>query len=216
MPQQLLADALEQASWSAAPVKAAALLHIARVLTAFDQQRAERVLGEGLSALAALPDDERVAMEPQARCLIATVSPRRAFTFVPARRELLPGTDKFLIDMMRHGHVEEAVEYLRDSNLQPGEAFPYAAALEASGHSPDDRTRLDILRRAIRAARADTRHGMGAAGFVSLFQFGWRLLPADEARTEIREIVRRTLEQPDERMTGGFGFGASSVTISST
>lgn len=216
MPQELLADALEQASRSVAPVRAAALLHAARVLTAFDQRRAERVLEEGLATLAVLPAADRVAIEPQARCLIATVSPRRAFTFASARAELHTGTDKFLFDMMRHGHVHEAVEYLRDGTLQAGESFPYAAAMEASGHTVDDGARLDILRRATRAARADTQHGVGAADFVSLFQFGWKLLPAEEAKTGIQEIVRRILEQPDERMTGSYGFGASSVTISST
>ncbi len=60
MPRQLLSDALEQAERSEPVVRAAALLHIARVLNAFDHAEAERVLDRGIALAADLaePDEE--------------------------------------------------------------------------------------------------------------------------------------------------------------
>jgi hypothetical protein len=37
------------------------------------------------------------------------------------------------------------------------------------------------------------------------FQFQWRLLPADEARHEVGQLVRGIRERPDERLIGTFG-----------
>ncbi|HWW86092.1 MAG TPA: hypothetical protein VNZ26_20995 [Vicinamibacterales bacterium] len=48
-----------QADQAGPPVKAAALLHIARVLTTIDQAEAERVLERGLALLSTLPEYER-------------------------------------------------------------------------------------------------------------------------------------------------------------
>ena len=54
MPEELLRTAREQADKSNAGVRAAALLHIARVLTAFDQAEAERALETGIVLAEAL------------------------------------------------------------------------------------------------------------------------------------------------------------------
>jgi hypothetical protein len=59
MPRQLLAAALEQAERSDPVVRAAALLHIARVLDAFDHADAERVLEQGITLAEELPEPER-------------------------------------------------------------------------------------------------------------------------------------------------------------
>ena len=48
MPRQLLDEALEQAHVSAPSVRAMALLHIARVLTAVDRAEARRTLDHAL------------------------------------------------------------------------------------------------------------------------------------------------------------------------
>jgi uncharacterized protein (TIGR03435 family) len=59
MPQQLLSDALEQAERSEPVVRAAALLHIARVLNAFDHAEAERVLDRGIALAGELAEPDR-------------------------------------------------------------------------------------------------------------------------------------------------------------
>jgi hypothetical protein len=59
MPRQLLDEALEQAHVSAPSVRAMALLHIARVLTAVDRAEARRTLDHALAEIDGLPDTER-------------------------------------------------------------------------------------------------------------------------------------------------------------
>src|SRR4051812_27457090 len=103
MPPELL-TAMREADESEPPVRAAALLRIARVLTKIDQPDAERLLDRGLALLAELPEAERSAITPQATCLAACVSPNRAFAFRSATSDLVR-TDKFLFDMVRHGHA---------------------------------------------------------------------------------------------------------------
>lgn len=121
MPPELL-TAMREAEESEPAVRAAALLRIARVLTKIDQAEAERLLDRGVALLAELPEPERSAISPQATCLAACVSPNRAFALRSATRELLR-TDKFLFDMVRHGQVTAAVEYLTQWS-EEGE-FPY-------------------------------------------------------------------------------------------
>src|SRR4029450_13569019 len=59
MPRQLLHEALEQARQSSASVRAMALLHIARVMTALDRVEAKRTLDQALEEIDALPATER-------------------------------------------------------------------------------------------------------------------------------------------------------------
>jgi hypothetical protein len=59
MPQDILSAATEQAEQSDPPVKAAALLCAARVLTAFDQAEAARVLERGIALATALSELDR-------------------------------------------------------------------------------------------------------------------------------------------------------------
>ena len=123
MPQDLLADARGQAERSGPAVKAAALLHLARVLTKVDSAEAERVLDEGLALTATLPEGERDILIGEAATLAATVSPPRAFPLVREahtdRESMLRRT---LFNMLEHGHVLDAVAYL--SEPAPGRAVP--------------------------------------------------------------------------------------------
>jgi hypothetical protein len=55
-----------QADQADPPVKTAALLHIARMLTTIDQTEAERVLERGLALLSTLPEYERDVLMSEA------------------------------------------------------------------------------------------------------------------------------------------------------
>lgn len=59
MPQDILSAAREHAEQSDPPVKAAALLRTARVLTTFNQAEAERVLEREIALAAELPESDR-------------------------------------------------------------------------------------------------------------------------------------------------------------
>jgi hypothetical protein len=103
--------AMRQAEQSEPSVRTAALLRIARVLAKADQGEAERLLDRGLALLAELPEEERAAIAPQATCLAACVAPGRAFALRATTSDPI-GNEKFLLDMVRHGHAAAAVEYL--------------------------------------------------------------------------------------------------------
>jgi hypothetical protein len=79
MPQDILSAATEQAEQSDPPVKAAALLCAARVLTAFDQAEAARVLERGIALATALSELDRSTILKGAPYLsLQWVSPQRA------------------------------------------------------------------------------------------------------------------------------------------
>src|SRR6185436_18008545 len=138
MPQQLLPEALEQAERSEPVVRAAALLHIARVLNAFDHAEAARVLERGIALAEELPEPDRAVILGEAVSLAATVSPDRAVQLAPAgSHEMLPRgpMTKALFDMLSHGHVAEAVQYLTDQASM--EDYPFDAALQTMGRTKD-------------------------------------------------------------------------------
>ena len=202
-----------QAEQSEPSVRTAALLRIARVLAKADQGEAERLLDRGLALLAELPEEERAAIAPQATCLAACVAPDRAFALRAMTSDPL-GNEKFLFDMVRHGHAAAAVEYLTQWS-EDGE-FPYGAASETISYATDDDTRRDILRSGLRAwhRRADSAwHSLHS--LLQLLRFHWRLLPDDEARDAVRSLVGIMRERPDERLNGSFGGLHGTVTFSS-
>jgi hypothetical protein len=212
MPPELLA-AMLQAEQSEPSARTAALLRIARVLAKADQAEAERLLDRGLALLAELPEEERAAIAPQAMCLAACVAPDRAFALRATTTDPF-GNEKFLLDMVRHGHVAAAVDYLTQWS-EDGE-FPYHAAFETISYTKDKNTRRDILRSGLRAwhRRADsTWHSFDS--LLQLFRFHWRLLPEDEARDAVRSLVGIMRERPDERLNGSFGGPHGTVTFSS-
>ena len=222
MPRQILSAARDQAERSDSPVKAAALLHIARVLTAFDQPEAERVLEQAITLASELSEEDRDIILGEAVSLAACVSPQRAFRLVPHVVDQSAGGIllKAMVDMLNHGHVAEAVTYL--SERMPGAAYPFGAVGQAMAHCKDDETRLQVFRGAIRAmrdaARADSPPGgrfEAASEFLRLFTRSWTVLPADEAAGVVRELVRSIVSEPDQRTTATFSSGSNTVRFSS-
>src|SRR5687768_1425892 len=225
-----LAAALQQAERSEASVRAAALLRIARVLTATDQAEAERLLDRGLALLAELPEAERSAIAPQAACLAACVAPARAFAIHATAGDPLDRmrSDKLFMDMARSGHAAAAIAALAHWTGE-GE-FPYMVASSILNDARDDDERREVLRSGLRAWHRDLispneglprRSAEGARAWhavqslLSMLEHQWRLLPADEARAEIRTIVRVIQEGPDGRVGGSFGGPRGKVKFSS-
>ena len=199
----LVAASLEQADRSEPTVKAAALLHLARVVNALDRAKGEQVLTRGLAAAAALREPERSVILGEAVSLAAVVSPARGLDVAPLVADERPYNvmTKALLDMMSHGHEAAAVEYVAHA---PAESFPFDVAQQVLGHAGDEATRVAIVRRAIAAARAqDDRDGSrpsGRRGFPQFFAETWRLLAPEEARPALRDLVDAILTEPDGRM----------------
>jgi hypothetical protein len=210
---QLINEILQKAEQSEPPVKAAALLYIARVLAAFDRPEAERMLEEGIELIFALPKPAADPLLDQAISLAATVSPKRALSLMPLIPDRWHGRmNGIIFPMLRHGHIADAVSWLSDPS--PQEEYPFNAALEAIGRSKNEEARRNILRGAIRARLVGSK--FRSHGFEDLFSFSWEVLPGDEARTAVRKIVQRIIEEPDPRTDAKFSSGQSTAQFSST
>ena len=221
MLHDLVSDACGKAERSAPAVRAAALFHLARVLTKIDAADAPRVLEQGLALAATLPAEDREILLGEGAALAATVSPQRALSLVrdrdatETRREAWP---RALFNIIDHGHVADAVAYL--SEPVAGEAYPFHAAYQAMGHcGDDDDARLRVFRSAIRAMRDEQSAGRRSPyepnRFVHLFTVHWRRLPADEARDVVRELVRSIRSERDAYGNSSFAAGPHRVQFSS-
>jgi hypothetical protein len=114
--------------------------------------------------------------------------------------------------MLRHGHLADAVSYLSDPSSR--EQYPYTAATEAIRRSRnDEESQRSILRGAIRARLGES--GSSAHGFDMLFALGWSLLPAEEAKAAVRNIVQRIVEEPDGQTQSRFSKDGSAARFSS-
>jgi uncharacterized protein (TIGR03435 family) len=219
MLQDLVSEAREQAERSAPAVKTAALCHLARVLTKVAPAEAEHVLDEGLALAATLPEDDRDVLLGEAAALAATVSPRKAFPL--ARQASLDRESvllRALLNMLEHGHVADAVAYLSDPN--PADVYPFGAALTAMSRASDEESRLRVFRGAIRAMREQQSSSPGPLRdgdhFMRLFTYHWRSLPADEARSVVRDLVECIQGEPDSRTSARISSGSHTVQFSST
>jgi hypothetical protein len=195
MPQDLLARAHEQAKRSEAPVRAAALLRIARVQTAFNREQARQTFQEALAETHRLSGQDCDFLFDQARFLAAAVAPDLLPGIPPGDRGLRQFSSEMLGKiMLDHGHADAAYEFLMRYDEPSG--FPFDLVLALMQRIDEEVRRLAMLRRAIEAWRAapDSRT---AHRFISLVQFSWQVLPPEEARELAREIVRLTLSQPD-------------------
>lgn len=213
MLKQLLSEVRGQLEQSDPFVKAAALLHLARVLTAFDQGEAEEVLEMGIALTLEIPKPAGDILLSQAVTLAAAVSPWRAFRLIALVVD--PGHDRaegIICNMLRHGHIADVVSYL--SEPPPREQYPFTAAMEAMGRSRISvEARRNVLRGAIQARLGAT--ASSADGFDMVFSTWFRILPAEEAAVAVRKIARRIIEEPDGRTEAKFSRGWSVAQFSS-
>lgn len=91
--------------------------------------------------------------------------------------------------MIEHGNLEAALEFIM--RYDEASTFPFRIAAMLI-ERVDAEERLALLRRAIGA----WREADGDA-FVWLFQYRWKLLPDEEAREILREVVRVALDESD-------------------
>ena len=77
--QELFAAVGHQIELSGRPVKAAAILHFARVASTLDRTEAERMLEQGIALSMEMPEPDGPPLMSQAVYLAAAVSPQRAF-----------------------------------------------------------------------------------------------------------------------------------------
>jgi hypothetical protein len=201
----LLSMAIEQAEVSEPAVRAAALMHIARVVARSNQAGAEQLLERGISLAQELDGGTESLLLRNGIYCAAAVSAKHALPLYAKHREINPfGTAVIgLVNTMaEHGHVDDAIAYLSDP--LPGDRFPlhFLGNLERECH--DDETRLRLLRAAVRAWDSRVPGGERShaeSAFAGLFGRYWRLLPLEEARATLGSVFlwARDVSSEDRR-----------------
>jgi hypothetical protein len=205
MSEQLLLAAREQAEHSKRAVRAAALMHIARVLARSDQAAAEQLLEQGIALAKEVDSTPASLLLRNAVSLSAAVSAKHALPLYAEHRRIDPfgGAVVSLVNVMaQHGHIRDAIAYLRDP--LPGDRFPlhFVNNLERECH--DDETRRELLELAIREWRNPAPREAGPeeqfAGMSLTVFFGrfWSLLPPEVATPVLRDLIDWALDMKSE------------------
>jgi hypothetical protein len=205
MSQQLLLAACEQAERSETAVRAAALMHIARVLACSDQAAAEQLLERGIALAKEVDGDPTSLLLRNATSLAAAVSAKHALPLYAEYRRIDPfgGAVVGLVNVMaEHGHMGDAIAYLRDP--LPGDRFPLHFVNNLERGCRDDATRRKLLELAIREWRnpapreAGPEEQFAGMSFTALFGRYWNLLPREVATPVLKELVAWALDVKSE------------------
>ena len=206
MPDDLLVGARRQAERAKPPVRAAALLRIARVETAVDRGRAQITFEMGLEEAQALTGREKHALLSQARLVAAAVEPK-LLREIPSGRYGHEWTDQDMLVniMLEHKLVDAAFEYVIDGESS---TFPFGYAVNLIQRIEVESQRVAVVRRAVeawRGSRGKQNHVyVYPFGFIWLFRSQWKLLPAEEALGVVHEIVRKEIEEPEEGISAKY------------
>ena len=164
---------------------------------------AEAVLDRGIALARELPESARTPILTNAVFLAAAVVPSRALPLYAAYRRQDPFGNAVvgLVNAMAdHGHIGDALAYLRDP--LPGDRFPLHFVGNLARACPDEESRGQLLRAAIKAWR-EHRDGEAAFGrladraFAGFFSHSWHLIPREEALQLAREIAARASREPE-------------------
>lgn len=205
MSQQLLQTALEQAERSEPPIRAAALMHIARVLARSDQTTAEQLLERGIALAKELDGEASSRILSNAICLAAAVSAKQALPLYADHRKVDPfgsAVVGLVNAMAEHGHAEDAIAYLKDP--LPGDRFPLHFVNNLERQCGNDEARLELLELAIQEWRNSSPRARGAeerfavTSFAGLFSRLWNLLPREVAAPIVRELADWALGMKSE------------------
>lgn len=206
MPKDLLARARVEADRAKGPIRAAALMRIARVETAFDRGQARITFEMGLAETRGLRGREGRALLSSARMLAAAVEPKLLHEIPSDGYGHHAGFERGMLVnvMLQHKHVDAAFEYVTDGDSF---GFPFGWAVNLIHRLEDESQRVVVVRRAIEAWRSGDDGDVLFRGFNGFFGSQWRLLSPDEAREIVREIVRKEMERPDEGTSAGYPDG---------
>jgi hypothetical protein len=198
--QRLLLSAWEQAGHSEPAVRAAALMHIARILARSDQAGAEQLLEQGIALAKQIDADPASFLLCNAVSLAAAVSAKHALPLYAEQRKSDPfgrAVVSLVNVLAQHGHIADALAYLRDP--LPGDRFPLYFVNNLEHECHDDATRRELLELAIPAFReAGHEEPFAARPFAVLFGRLWNLLPREVAAPILREVIEWALDMKSE------------------
>jgi len=167
----LLLSAAKQAEQSEPAVRAAAMMHIARVLACSDQAAAEQVLEHGIALTEGIEGAAPSLLLSNAVSLAAAVSAKHALPLHDKYGKIdpFPRSVVVLVDnLAQHGHVAEAIAYLR--NPLPGDRFPLDFVNNLDRECREDETQRELLPQwtpKIRTIRGHRGPGQWAKGSLT-------------------------------------------------
>ena len=153
MPKQdLLARARVEAERATPPVRAAALMRIARIQTAFDRGQARITFEMGLEETRGLRGRERKTLLSGARLLAAAVEPK-LLREIPSETVGPEWLERGMLVnvMLEHKLVDAAFEYVMDGE---NTGFPFGYAVNLIHRIEDESRRVAVVRRAVEAWRS--------------------------------------------------------------
>jgi hypothetical protein len=188
-------------------------MRIARVESVVDREQACRTFERGLEETRRLSGFDRERLLEQARLLAAAVAPNLLSEIPPGARS--PGHfDSEMVGriMVDHNHRDAAYDYVMNFNKPAG--FPFGCVSNLIRGFDDEERCVRLVRRAIEVWRTAEPDRHVDFGFMSLFQWAWKIIPPDDAREIAREIVGNTLSRRDSPMTARYEHEGG-VTITS-
>jgi hypothetical protein len=196
-------DLLSRAARSKSPVRAAAVLRIARVQTAFDRGQARITLEIALEEVQRLKGRERESMLQLARLIAAAVAPDLLDEIPSGSRSSMREFESGMLvkTMLDHNLTDAAFKYV--SGYNDLSTIPLGYIPNVVHKMKEDGPKLELLRHATEAWRK-MPDNHSRSDFLHIFLNLWKLMPQDEARDLAREIVRDSLDRPDRATTAGY------------
>ena len=211
MSDDLLDEARRRAEKADLPVRAAALLRIARAESARDVVRARKTLLEGLGLAGKLQGRERGHLIEEAREVAAAVDPGLLADIAvdPSIPRVRLGHSRVVQIMLAHGYVDAAFDYL--VGYDDASSFPFlwvgGMLHKLNSEDPDGAARRTMLLRHV--VEIWRRHPSGNQNherdhFLQLFGHFWKELPTEEALAVAHSIVAEAAEKPDSGTMAGY------------
>ncbi len=203
MIEELFLRLRNQAEQSKPDIRAAALLRLARVQQSFAPEQARALFASALKETRELPEENSSALFEQAELLAAAGAPQ-LLSEIPHRNDSIEAqlfrlrfqqaaAQRIGEIMFEHKHFNAAFEYV--IHYDDAVSFPFLIASKLIDSLQDEERKREIFSRTLAAWREGREEG-----FLGVFRSYWRSLPAKEARSLVREIVRVIEEKPDEDM----------------
>ncbi len=211
MSDDLLDEARRRAEKADLPVRAAAMLRIARAESARDVVRARKTLLEGLGLAGKLQGRERGHLIEEAREVAAAVDPGLLADIAvdPSIPRVRLGHSRVVQIMLAHGYVDAAFDYL--VGYDDASSFPFlwvgGMLHKLNSEDPDGAARRTMLLRHV--VEIWRRHPSGNQNherdhFLQLFGHFWKELPTEEALAVAHSIVAEAAEKPDSGTMAGY------------
>ena len=209
--QPLIEASVQAARGAGLDVRAPALLHVSRVLTTQENVEGRRLFDEAVELVTDLDPRSARCLADRVLLIAAAAHPSRVRELV--NHDPIMSThgrmSQVIQTMLKHGHVREAAGYITD----PANAheYPYETVpLVLRQYTNDEQQCVKIVRAAVAAWRRSPVYG-----FFRVFASHWTMLPPEEARQILGEMLAFVAAQPDQHFHASIATDNNGVEFTS-